>query len=574
MIGATLATACACAPTRNDSNPKTALDEPQSGDTAEWVFATEGLNSERPEECRHVHEWLKKEAGCQGQTCVHGQRLARDWLSLCRQASPGAVSDVESLRQRFEQRAGQLATPCDEQLEQQLRDGCAPSEPCLQRAEQWATRCAASVRSPLSLLMLERTVQQSGQATGRVRLDPRSCEDLADEVRSAAACTKRFDCEDQRSKVQTYRDRCMNADAKPVPPSVGLWMLAVAVGAETAAEPLVVSAEPAKLPRDAAPLVFESATGAVLAACGERPTDLESYLAARASCRDGDITIAGLVAGPGTNRTWRVGRLSHPDDETFWQRFPSLVVFDEASAREQIAEQRFTARLDEAAHLGGASDTVESGIARLCDTLLEHRRWLSREPAMRDALAQRDLPLVPMFSTLGKLKGRLLDRPMRAGEVTPFARRAQGLALADVDALGHVQLGAATLAASVDAESVLPRSMDAYREALDARLRRASAAPLRASATDRILGRIREQASACGKAKADAATLEQSLVACALGTESCPGDRSTVLETELGRAREKWDSAYLQVTLARAELGDAQSADAKSILAKAGCSRP
>ena len=52
-----------------------------------------------------------------------------------------------------------------------LAEGCQDDEGCVERAQAWATRCGDTLRSPLVVTMLEKTLEQTMKERRRVRLD-------------------------------------------------------------------------------------------------------------------------------------------------------------------------------------------------------------------------------------------------------------------------------------------------------------------------------------------------------------------------------------------------------------------
>ena len=187
-------------PTQHYEEPKRprattdAEDEFAEVESSEWFFATTGVTGGRQQLCQHVLGWVLGEGKCQGASCRHGSRLASDWMQECASLSPKAAKRVEQLQAQLAARAELPPTPCTEELQRMLRDGCRKDAACEQHAQQWATRCGSTDGTPLAVLMLEKVVEQTLARPHKVSIDPRSCDELGRELRLAAGCKRRFEC--------------------------------------------------------------------------------------------------------------------------------------------------------------------------------------------------------------------------------------------------------------------------------------------------------------------------------------------------------------------------------------------
>jgi hypothetical protein len=544
-------------------------DDLPATSSAEWLFATSASGGDRQRECKDVGKLLLGEAACQGASCEHASRLANDWLEQCRKQAPSSAADIEQLQADFELRAEKPKSACGEELDRMLATGCREDKDCEAHAQDWATRCSATDGTPLVLLMLQKTLEQTMSEPHRVRLDPRSCDQLAKEVRDASRCSKQFDCEDVIPRIDLFRSRCRKPDSPPLPPADGLAQLTILLLAGRDPGPMVVAPTPEQLGEDAGALRLQSGQGAILQVCGHRVADLSGYLGARAGCQDGELVVAHLFPDPKLGRTWRVGTFAHPNDAILLRRFPSLLVTGELAAREAATKAAFTAALDEAAGLA-----VDAALARFVQTLTAYRRWVVSSKTFAQALTDHDAALTPLLTALAQKKLQLAGPRLRPPMLVAFAERGQNLPLADVDTTGEVAVGAITPVAALDLEPLLPRAVAAYRAGLEKLRKKASQQRVSKRDLEPLATELGEQATACGSAWQRLTAAEQAAVACSFGTTACGEGEAQKLGEAIDRAQRESDNAYARAALARASLSPDDRAAAGSVLKSAGCLDP
>jgi hypothetical protein len=572
VTGIGLISLAACGPANPD--PKDASsggldDDLSAADSAEWLYATGSFSGDERQQCQHVRKWVLGEMKCQEAVCRHGHRLARDWLKQCEKVLPKAAAEIKEVSQQLAARANQAESPCAEQLVVMLRDGCRNDEACEQHAQEWVTRCGPTEATPLVVEMLEKTIEQTLATPRPVHLDGRHCEELAANVRAAAACDQRFKCQDELPKLAVLRERCMKPESAPLAPADGIALLSVLQGAEQTLEPVVVAPTPVELSDQDAPVRLANGKGAVLAVCDQRVRDLAKYWEARQGCVDGEVIVVQLFDAPPPNRTLRVGVVPHANDATFARRFPSLLVAGEAELRKQVSAKQFAEAVDEAARLGGAA-----GVSRLSKALATHRRWLGTSQKVMQLLAERDAALVPLFAALGKRKQRAPKPMMAAERLVPLARRSQQLPLADVNADGRIELGACTAAAAFDFREALPQSLSKYRAGfaelseLGSHLRVVKRNP------PPLVVAMRKHAAACGAAQIEVSSTEQSLLGCAFGVEQCSEKQVAEAMKRQDDAQSKAELAYARALVARAGLSDSERKGVGALVANEGCSVP
>jgi hypothetical protein len=312
----------------------------------------------------------------------------------------------------------------------------------------------------------------------------------------------------------------------------------------------------------------------VLQVCEERVVDLAGYLAARKQCQNGQVTMAHLFAGAKETRTLRVGVLPHPDDVSFFRRFPSLRVDGELSAREPAALLEFASGLDEAVRRGARPGGLDAGLAMLVQTLGAHWHWVRSSPAFSKALQERDDALVPLFVELAKVKDKTPTLKTRARDLIPFVRRGIALPLADVDRSGTVVLGAATLVSSLKLDSVLPRATAAYRNGLERLRRLIRDVRIQRSHLELMLSQAKQQASSCGAAENRVGSSQRDLLACVCRVSNCSEQRVTALIDSLDQAQLQAEQGFVQARLGVTGLASEEDLATDSLLSDAGCREP
>ena len=295
LFGALLAACSEPLPRAATRSPDELTEEPRL--SAEWILVAESRAEGRDQVCQQVFAHIAGEAQCASTACRHALRLARDWTAHCRAIASGSrAAEVERLSILYESRATKPPDACVEQAERWLRDGCGQNGACQQPAHEWTTRCAKATGSPLLLLLLEKTIEQSLNGAPSAG---RSCHDLGADLRQAAECDARSDCEDALPKLELYRQRCRTGKLTPIGPAEGLAELAILEGAGRSPPPLLVSSEPRTLGPEQPKVALVGGSGVVLRVCGKRVVDLGQYLEQRRQCTDGEVLVARVLLRPG-----------------------------------------------------------------------------------------------------------------------------------------------------------------------------------------------------------------------------------------------------------------------------------
>ncbi len=493
----------------------------------EWLHATRGVPSGHESECKAVVTWIEGEKDCQAKLCAHGRDLAKDWLSRCKPFVAASVEEVTDLHDSLKRRAKEAATSCSRAADAILRGECGGAGPCKAKAEDWGTTCGKSDGTPLVVRMLERAVERRSDGA-KFRLDVRSCADMLAEVSKASSCAQTFVCADALAGVDAYRKRCDEGEA----PSLGAAVLMAAI-AHGAGKQAPVLARPGSADL---PTALADGTGAALWVCGERVSDLATYLARRKACKGGEVVYAkGFKKGD--QLEVRVAKLPFSSDADFGARFPSLAVRGEAGLRDAQGLAAFEARLGEIAKQGAL------GAGPLVQLIIENAGALRRSGAYREALSSKDTALSVTLAEIGKRKAAAAKGRLTVAELAGLHGRAATRAFADLAPDGTVRVGAATRAAELETAELLPKATTAYLDAY---------APAEAIAARRkVDGRTAElakaygriQAVGCGSAQKALSAAEQAYLACAFGTTSCDASQLVGVLADIDKARADAEAA-------------------------------
>ncbi len=562
-----LAAACASeAPKRRAEEPRPADPWDDVPHSNEWLYATREAKGSHEAECKAAFEWIDGESGCRGTGCAHGKDLAKDWLARCEPHDGAHVDAVKKALPELSTKARQESSPCTEEADVLLRDGCPKSGDCAVAVQSWATRCAKAEGSPLTVRMLERVVERkSGE---RAKLDVRGCDDLLGDITKGAACANTFACEESLKEVEAYRTRCEGAGDKPGM-ATAVLTLSIQHGAGRPAKPVL--ARPPALKNRELPTALDDGMGAALWVCGERTKDLARYLEKRRTCTSGEVVYARAWKRDGGFDV-RLGKLAFPDDRTFSARFPSLALDGELELRDAQELAAFEAELTkigELAQRSPADAAVSLGKAIVARALALHRSG-----AFREALASKDGALVPAMRELGARKAKAAKTKLTVAELAGFVARARTRAFADVTADGAVSPGVATRATELETEGVLTKGMAAYVDALkpaeaQARLRKVDA---RTAKLALAYGKI--QAETCGAAEKRLNAAEQKMLACAFGVEPCDEAGAAALTKEIDDARQQADTARHQLDAVVTGAAAAHKSELVELASSAGCLEP
>lgn len=529
----------------------------------EWLFATSEFNGPHKAECDHVLTWIKGEESCTATLCEHGVSLTTDWMQRCpKYGDPGAPDAVKTAQGQMGARTSNKPTDCGKRFEEIVRDGCGDDATCLRTGQRWATRCAKSEGTPLTMRILQRTIERKQeQGADPVKLDLRTCDELRSEVMELGKCKDRFACGEGIPKVEAYRDRCESDGERPT--------LATAVAETTVLlfgqkkpEPILFRGAPTLSPGEV-PVMLEDKSGGVITVCDERASDLGRYVNARKGCAAGRMVVARAFS-TSKGAEVRVGSLDFPDDATFSARYPTIVGHGELELRDKEIIAALEPELTRAVNMGGAE-----GARVLGKLIVGHVVAIKRSAAVKQALGRRDEALVPLMKELAKLKLAAAKGKVPVGDAAGLMNRARTRPFADLAGDGTVQLGAPTRALTLDTSAFLPRATEAHAAALKGRGRKVDPKTAKAEHARGVAA-----AQACGAALKKLSDTKRSLASCNFGLESCDDARQASLVKTVDEARLAAEAAFHGLETARTG-GAADDAGALHQSAEsAGCREP
>jgi hypothetical protein len=531
----------------------------------EWLYATAEFSGPHKAECDHVFGWVKGEESCKASLCEHGRDLAAEWITRCTTfEEPGVIEGARKMQAELATRAGQAPTDCGKRLEAIVREGCGADATCLATGQKWATRCAKSEGTPLTLRILQRAIERKQeQGADAVQLDPRTCDDLRADVAQAAQCKDRFACEAAIPRVEVYRDRCENDDDRPTI-ATAVHELTVLVGGGKPREAILTRpGSPAIGPSDV-PVALGDGSGGVIFVCDDRATDLARYIGSRRACQGGKMVVArAFPTAKGVEV--RVGALDFPDDAGFSARYPTILAFGELEQRDREEAHALAAELD-----GAASKPAAESARLLASAVTAHALALKRSPAVKEVLVKRDALFVPALKEIAKTKlaaGKGLKVP--PADSAGLWARARTRAFADLGPDGSVQFAAPGRGFTLNTATLLPQAMEAYLAGLK------SAKPKKLDTKTATAEKARglSAAQTCGAHEKKLQDTKKSLVSCNFGLEACDEARHASLAKAVDEARLAAEAAFHDLEAART--ADTEDADAISRAADAaGCREP
>jgi hypothetical protein len=575
LILLALPLAAAGCPTEPQRPPREAMppeDEwsriPPSKD---WLFATGDFSGPHKAECDHVLGWVRGEDGCKASLCEHGKDLSAEWLTRCSSLEdPSLTETVRRLQAELASRAGEAETDCAKRFDDMVRDGCGQAAACLVSGQRWATRCAKSDGTPLTLRILQRTIERKQeQGADPIQLDTRTCDELRADMMEAGKCKDRFACGEAIGRVETYHDRC-EGDERPTIATAVVELTVQSFGGKPPGPILVRQGSPAV---DAAelPVALGDGSGGVITVCEERASELGRYVESRRGCQNGKMVVARAFQTPSGVEV-RLGALDFPDDAVFSARYPTIVAAGEVELRDKAAAAALDAGLDKAAALAKDTPGAAEAARLVAQVMLANVLSIKRSPAVRNAIARRDAELGPALRELAKAKVAALaqGRKVSPSDAAGLLARARTRAFADLGPDGTVQIGAASRALTLDTTVLLPKAMEAYLGVLKgSRPRRVDPRTQKAE-----LARGTAAAQACGAAEKKLQETKKALVSCNFGLESCDQGRHAELLKAVDEARVAAEAAFRDVETTRTGGAAEDEGSITRAAETAGCREP
>jgi hypothetical protein len=566
--------AAAGCPTERARPPREALppeDEwsriPPSKD---WLFATGDFSGPHKAECDHVLGWVKGEDGCKASLCEHGKELSAEWLTRCTALEDPAITEtVRKLQADLAARAAEPETECAKKFDEMVRDGCGQDATCLTTGQHWATRCAKTDGTPLTLRILQRTIERRmEQGADPVQLDVRTCDELRADLMEVAKCKDRFACAEGIGRVGTYRERCEGEGERPTIATAVVEMTVLSFGSKPPEPILVREGSPAVGEHDL-PVALADGSGGVITVCDERASELGRYVDSRHGCQGGKMAVARAFPTPRGVEV-RVGALDFPDDAVFSARYPTIVAAGELEHRDKAAAAALDAGLSKAAALAKDASGAAEAAKLVASTVIANVLAIKRSAAVRAVIAKHDADIAPALRELAKAKVAALKGKVPPGDAAGLVARARTRAFADVAADGTVQIGAPTRALVLDTTSLLPRAMEAYLAVLKgARGRRVDPRTAKAEAARGVAA-----AQACGAAEKKLQDSKKALVSCNFGLESCDDGRHAGLLKAVDEARVAAEAAFRDVETTRTGGAAEEEGSITRAADAAGCREP
>lgn len=528
----------------------------------EWLYATSEFNGPHKAECDHVLGWVKGEDACKASLCEHGLTLAKEWVQRCTPlAEGGIVESVKAMEGQLGSRSSGKPTECARSFDGIVQDGCGDDKNCLATGQRWATRCAKSEGTPLVMRMLQRTIERKAeQGADPVKLDVRTCDELAADVMEAAKCKDRFACAEAIHRVTAYRDRCESDTEKPSLATATAMATVLFFGGKPI-EPIPVRADGKMLTPGEAPVMLDDKTGGVITVCDERASDLGRYMEARKACQGGRMVVArGFPTSRGGEV--RIGSLDFPDDATFSARYPTIVAAGELELRDKEATALLDAELAKA-----ASAPAADGARLVAKAMIANVLSIKRSAPVRAVLAKRDESLSPALKEIAKAKLAATRSKVSPADAAGVVNRGKTRPFADLALDGSVEIGAATRAFTFDTSALLPKATAAGGGVI----RGGRRVDPRTAKNEKARGVAAAQA--CGAALKRLSDTKKGLATCNFGLEPCDDAKHAQLLKTVDEARHAAEAAYRDLESVRTAVAD--EADALTRSAEtAGCREP
>ncbi len=531
--------------------------------SAAWIYTIGEVDSLGSTECSKAANLLEGETNCKARICRYARELARDYLASCRTAGGSKqVSRVQELLPKFEGRSQEPAVDCTEKAIGWITHGCGTNGACEEAIRSWATRCANTVQSPLTVQILERVVENSLAEPRRVKIDVHGCEDFTKDLREGESCAKLVDCESALPKAEQYVLRCSEGKRHAVALRDAFSIAHVQLGADREFKPIALSNQKVLLDNVPGLLILSDNSGFVYKVCGDWVTDLGSYLELRQKCVKGDVVLLRAVPrkdGP----ELVIATVDHESDEFYTTAYPSLSVKGEASQRESRALQR----LDQVLKSDSISN-LSSWLAELNQAYAALPISLRRSDKVSQLFKQNDASLVAPLRELADAKLRMVRQRKTELEMVVFIRRALKLPFSDVTMTGVVEWGGAGDLSELALGEEMKLAYAAYSEQFLSLQQKASKTKFKGTeGFAELLSSSNQQGKVCGTAQQHIAEALTAFDICAGGEKSCTADERKELWNQLNGARGKWRTARAREIVLKVSAGsDDRSSSACSRL--------
>jgi hypothetical protein len=507
--------------------------------TPEWLYVTRGFGGGRAAECKHVATWVSGESECRTRSCVHGRDLAKEWLARCKKLDEDEVPMVGTIYPRFLSEAKEAPTPCYDEAEQLLREGCRDAAVCRASGERWAARCAKPEGSPLTVKMLDRRLAEK-EGDAHKPLDATDCGDLRKQLNEAAKCAHPFACQEaKRTIVEPLQKRCESDTDRP---TVSIALLEASILARADGRPVELPFATAKadvltLPPET-PLLFEDQKGAVVATCKGRPEGLTSYLAQRKECIGDKIIFARVMRGK-TGPALKTTVVTVPPSGNLATDYPALAVKDEKKVEDEQLLPPFEEELDKA---GKASPA--DGLRILAKAVNVYSASLHRSTSFTAALTRHDVVLQGVLREIGKAKvAAAKSAKLKGPALIGFASRSSTRAFADLEESGAVRPGARLRLSEFNTTQLLVSASERYDAALKPLLAQARRTKIDKKTVELLVASGKQSARRCGTGLKAARVADENRLQCLL--DACDGDKQAAAEKSVEDTRSGVDAARL-----------------------------
>ncbi len=526
------------APVKHAHSPGQAGSQRRHNYSAAWIYSVGEVDSLGASDCAKARSLLEGERDCNGQACRPARDIARDYLASCGSIdSPDQVSKVKRGFESLRQSAAQPPYQCTDKVNHWMTDGCGGDGACQPDVQRWATRCAAKIRSPLTVQILERVIENSLTEPHRVKLDVQGCPDLAKSLNQTKNCSISLTCDAALLAAAQYLARCAEGKNGEVPLREALSIARITLDAEKDFKPIAVTAQPLELDTTLTAPILSDLSGQVLKVCGEPTTDLGGYLDQRRQCENGEVVLLRAASRDG-NRDLGLVRAPHRSDEAFALAFPGFAMRNEDKER----DKRGLAQLNQV--LDSLGTSREAALKALNTAYAALPLSLRRSDRVRQVLAQHETVLIPIMRELSDAKTGELTGHLSGPALVSLVNRALKLPFSDVSADGQVRTGAVCDLSELSFGPELKTVHDAYANPWTNLEQRAAKTKIKGTPTAKSLSAFaRKQAKICGTARQHAMAAVSQFNACLSAREPCDNDEQKVLWQKLRSARDQWREA-------------------------------